>query len=168
MKEVWKSIPGFEGSYEVSNLGRVRSLDRVQTYRDGRVYHYKGKIRKMHKHDRTGHPQISLGGIPRKVHTLVLTAFVGPRPPGLEARHRDGDETNNRLNNLEWATRSDNTKDRKWHKGPDGYRKLTGEQASNIKKRLRGGAPRLQLAEEFGVSRNTIRAIAVGEIHVDA
>lgn len=108
MSEEWKDIPGYEGLYQVSNLGRVRSLDRKYS---------KGKDRKIVL-DAWGYPQVGLykgsSGKTFHVHRLVLLAFIGPCPKGMETRHfPDPDRTNNRLDNLSWGTRLENAKDAK-------------------------------------------------------
>lgn len=113
--ERWRPVVGYEGLYEVSDLGRVRSLD----YVDARGRLWQGGPRKSHPNVRSGHPQIHLGRHGRRrmayVHRLVLLAFVGPCPPGMEACHNDGNPTNNTLANLRWATRADNNLDRVRH-----------------------------------------------------
>lgn len=107
MIESWLPVVGYEGLYEVSDHGRVRSLDRVVLGRNrtGRVLAicYAGRRRV---------PQVSIGrdGVirHRKIHQLVLEAFVGPCPPGMEGCHNDDDTQNNHLSNLRWDTRSAN------------------------------------------------------------
>jgi hypothetical protein len=115
--ETWLPIPGWEGLYEVSDHGRVKSLSRV-------VMHSQGgpkRIRERILSNRIGssYPMVSLyaAGVSfeRQVHELVLTTFVGPCPEGMECRHRDGDKTNARLDNLHWGTHSDNEQDKKLH-----------------------------------------------------
>jgi hypothetical protein len=103
--EIWKPVLDFEGIYEVSNHGRVRT---VATQR----------IRKPSRCNTYGHQGLLLtrdGKVySRRVHCLVLEAFVGPRPPGTQACHApDPDPTNNRLDNLRWDTPSGNALDRK-------------------------------------------------------
>jgi HNH endonuclease len=85
----------------------------------------------------------------RTVHSLVMEAFVGPRPDGLEVRHLDGVPSNNALPNRECVTRSRNIQDMKWHAGRRGH-KLRPADVRDIKQRLRG--PRGKLAREYGVS----------------
>ena len=111
--EEWLPIPGHEGHYEVSNHGRVRSLDRVLTYENGRVQQHKGQILTLTP-DRGGYLQVKIGR--RKlVHRLVLEAFVGPAPENQECRHLDGDQKNNHLTNLRWGSRRENSLDRTRH-----------------------------------------------------
>lgn len=116
-QEVWKEVPGYGGSYEVSDLGRVRSVDRLTTRSDGVTRLMRGRVLKDAKCSQSGHRSVSLMdevGSARsfRVHTLVLMAFVGARPDGMEACHFDDDPSNNILTNLRWGTRSINTKDR--------------------------------------------------------
>lgn len=110
MSETWKPIPGHEGIYEVSDIGRVRSLDRVVA-RNRRV---KGRVLVLNLKS-NGYSQVELfsGGQGKWLmsHRLVLLAFAGPCPEGMEACHNDGDQTNNAPSNLRWDTRSANQMD---------------------------------------------------------
>ena len=114
--EEWRPVPGWE-YYEVSSLGRVRSLDRIVGCNGGtRVAH--GRVLTATPNS-TGYLCITLHeqgeGKNVQVHSLVLEAFVGPKPDGLEARHLDGNHLNNCLDNLRWGTRSENILDRVRH-----------------------------------------------------
>lgn len=113
--EIWKPVVGYEGLYEVSSFGRVRSVDRsVPTGRAGHApLRLKGRVLKL-RYNRQ-YPAITLhkeGGIKgRTVHSLVLEAFVGPRPPKRYGCHNDGDPRNNHIDNLRWDTQSNNLHD---------------------------------------------------------
>lgn len=120
MTEDWRPVVGFEGLYEVSNLGRVRSLDRVNSY--SRTCQYSGRILNVKRKYKgrllrpgtasNGYMTVSLGRSNSVcVHVLVLTAFAGPAPTGTECLHRDGTRTNNNAENLRWGTRSENILD---------------------------------------------------------
>ena len=119
--EQWRSVVGWEGFYEVSDHGRVRSVDRVIHY----VIHggaatktLVGQIMKLATHTH-GYAQVSMrrqGFVQtRLVHALVLEAFVGPAPNGMEGCHDDNDKFNNRLTNLRWDTHKANCEDRTRH-----------------------------------------------------
>lgn len=116
MTEEWRPIIGWEGFYEVSNLGRVRSVTRTV-----RV-HCKDKA----DHERTYIGNVLMGGVlpsghrfvnlrrpgmraarSMLVHQIVAEAFISARPHGLEVRHFDGDPSNNDVTNLRWGTRSE-------------------------------------------------------------
>jgi hypothetical protein len=101
MNENWRPIPGRAG-YEVSDLGRVRSIDRLvmKLACDGPAPHrLKGRVLKPGPTSR-GYLTVGLPGGTALVHRLVLTAFSGECPDGFEAGHRNGDKTDNRLANL--------------------------------------------------------------------
>ncbi len=103
----WKDIEGYEGYYQVSNIGEVRSVDRWVTYKNGRKIFRKGKLMKLSP-GTCGYPQVSLcsHGVEKKVsvHRLVATAFI-PNPDNLPfVNHKDENKSNNIWTNLEWCT----------------------------------------------------------------
>lgn len=106
MDEMWKPVVGYEGLYEVSSHGRVKSIPR---------YRVRGGIRKTTNNVRSGYPCLPLrkdGKTKmRTVHSLVMEAFVGPRPTGLDVRHLDGDPANCHLDNLCYGTKAENMQD---------------------------------------------------------
>lgn len=109
--EQWRPVVGYEGIYEVSSSGRVRSLART----DAQGGRRKERLLKPSRMDAWGHRGVKLrrDGVitSRYIHHLVLEAFVGPRPPGMEACHWNDVKDDNRLANLRWATKSDNRHD---------------------------------------------------------
>lgn len=174
MIEEWRSVVGYEGLYEVSNLGRVRSLDRLCKSNKRSDQWMKGRILKpkINRH-RQSRCTVALGKEGKVsypyISRLVLTAFVGPAPSGHDAAHWDGDPTNNRLDNLRWATDSENMMDKKRHgTDPSGTRnamsKLTEEQVLYIRRNYRRtsyhDSNALELSKQFNVCRGIILQVA--------
>jgi hypothetical protein len=118
MKEVWKDVVGYEGLYRVSVLGRIKSVDHMIGHWRGGLRTWPGRILKPFPHKR-GSLFIDLckkGAVNRFfVHHLVLLAFVGPRPSGMECCHGDGNNGNNKLSNLRWDTHASNEADKLKH-----------------------------------------------------
>ena len=173
-EELWKPVVGFEGSYEVSNMGRVRSLDRewVQEARGGTFYLYKRKGQMLKPGPSGGYPSVVLGrNNTRLVHRLVAEAFIGPYPEGQEVRHKDGTRANPCLYNLEYGTRSQNIEDEVrqgtfWAR----YirrRKIPSSEHEAIKTLYETGLYRMKdIAELYGVkSEVTILHIIRGRKH---
>jgi len=109
--EIWKDIPGYEGRYQVSDAGRVRSVDRpvrVVCHGVDTVRVAQGKVLRPGRNN-SGHVTVALGrGNSRLVHQLVLEAFVGQCPNGCEVLHLNHQPADNRLSNLSYGTRSEN------------------------------------------------------------
>lgn len=115
--EEWRPVVGYEGHYEVSDMGRVRSLTREVQHIDG-VWHQKqGRILRQWIGTGNGYSYVSLkqGGTKANwcVHRLVALAFLGPQPEGQEVCHGNGNRRDARLVNLRWDTHSANMFDRR-------------------------------------------------------
>jgi hypothetical protein len=99
----------------------------------------------------------------RYIHRLVLAAFAGPCPEGMVCRHLDGDRTNNRVSNLAWGTHADNEADKvrhgTWLVGEQINSKLTEQQVMEIRRRRVEGVTFIELASDYGVTRQNIMAI---------
>lgn len=154
--ENWKPVVGFEGIYEISDFGRVK------TVKTGRI-----KTPSVNKKD--GRLSIMLWKNNKfkmmKVHRLVLLAFVGPAPAKHECCHNDGNPQHNHISNLRWDTAAANQADRVKHGTSNrGERcaaaKLTTEQVIAIR-----ADDRLQreIAADYGVRENTISRIKSGK-----
>lgn len=115
MTEIWKTIPGFEGRYEVSDEGRVRSTGFYVRIRSEKLRWAAPKVLKAQVKRPSGHLFVSPDHKRVYIHRAVLTAFIGPCPDGLEGCHDDGDTTNNWLSNLRWDTRQSNVDDSIFH-----------------------------------------------------
>jgi len=154
-KEIWLPIVGYEGWYEISDLGRVK---RVKAGRGT----YIGRTLKI-RADSHGYQQTFLykNGEDNAilVHRIVMASFVGVCPTGKTVNHKDGDRTNNRLENLEYITPSEN----KIHAIRIGLcpTKLTKEDVHKIRGCL-GKKPYKLIAACFNVSLPTIYDIAAG------
>lgn len=161
--EEWRDVVGCP-AYEVSNLGRVRSW-----------WSSHGHVRSVPRL-RTPVPATKRGGYPtvllsvagarrlRYVHHLVLEAFVGPRPSAQECRHKDGNVTNNTVDNLAWATHAENLADKvahgtSQHGERNAQAKLTNAEAATIRN---SKEPLKVLAARFGVRESTISRIRSG------
>jgi hypothetical protein len=118
--EKWLPVVGHEGTFEVSNLGRVRSVTRTVQYVDGRSRLYESQEIKVSMGPR-GYLIVGLSGKTPTLHKVVATAFHGQRPEGLCARHLDGNVHNNRADNLAWGTYHQNRLDQQSH-GTDAKR----------------------------------------------
>ena len=115
MTELWKGIPGYR--YEVSNLGRVRSLDRLTLRRHGQYkrkwWKYRGRVLRPGIYKKYGYPIVVLRRMSKSrtfnVHQLVADAFL-PKPTmaRVEINHIDGNKSNPAVTNLEWITHSEN------------------------------------------------------------
>jgi hypothetical protein len=181
-EEIWRACIGFEGLYEVSNLGRVRRVGKAARTGKGRGGGATiGKIKTGHV-TQFGYVQVVLWADgkaeARQVHRLVAEAFHGRRPPGHEPNHKDGNKQNNFDTNLEWMTRSDNMR----HAYANGLRErkavaksgeahhnatLTDEQVAHIRARFKRGAGPA-LAREFSVNHATIYRIVKGKTRAGA
>lgn len=122
MNEVWKPIEGYEGRYEVSNSGLVRSLN----------YHRTGKVKILKTHtDRYGYVCVELPKENNRrkhltVHRLVAQAFVPNPKEKPEVNHKDGDKQNNCFSNLEWVTMAENQR----HAWINGMKELSRRKSS--------------------------------------
>lgn len=132
--EIWKPVAGYEGRYEVSNLGRVRSLEMTHRNARNRLCTYPGRVLSGTLNP-GGYPTFSTRGPgvkPRtlRVHVAVCTAFNGPKPSEAhEVNHKNFVRTDNRAENLEWVLHVENVK---LSKEAGRMRALGGKKAGNI------------------------------------
>lgn len=161
--EIWKDVVGYEGMYEVSNKGRVRSLDR----KDIRGRRVKGKYLKYKKTSR-GYLSLQLCGKDCLIHRLVAKAFI-PNPENKpQVNHIDGDKSNNNVENLEWCTSSENNKHRYRYGlyNQDGVKnpqsKFTEEDVKEILEMLYKNITLTEIAKQYNVSITTISNIKNG------
>ena len=170
MTERWKDVPGYEGLYQVSDMGRVKKLVGTKCKKD--------RLKKLVL-TKNGRFSVSLYKNNREkkmlVHRLVLMAFVGPPASEQITRHLDGNPINNDLNNLKWGTHKENQRDSMEHGtksdpprvdnsgSRNGQSKLTESQASKISVMAKAGRhTQRKIAEMFGVTQQTVSDIKVG------
>lgn len=171
----YRDVPGFPG-YRVGDDGSVWSCWRhhpVPGVRGGSVVRPDGDWRRMAPgRSHRGHLRVVLHrngkSYNRSVHRLVLEAFVGPCPRGMQCRHfPDRNPENNALANLRWGTHMENTLDRSVHGttprgGAHWNAKLSDEQVAEILRLRRGGEARAVVARRFGVCTDTVGYIDRG------
>lgn len=172
--EIWKDVIGYEGYYEVSSLGRIKSKTRRVPMSDGRMYRITGKVLKCQELGKYMAVCLSKSGKEelKTIHRLVLLAFVGERKDKPQCRHMNGKSHDNRLENLRWGTVQDNADDRARH-GTDERsccagekhwnNKLTNEQVRDIRKRLAIGENNCSIARKHNVTDACVRAIKTGK-----
>ena len=167
--ETWRDVPGYEGRYEVSDLGNVRS------------WAVRGEVGSRRATPRTlsqatgkrGRKTVSLvpegasAGRTHTVHGLVASAFIGPRPEGMQVAHWDGDAGNNRLSNLRYATPEENSADAIRHETlMRGSRhtsaRLTEAEVLGVSEALDRGERQIDVALRHGVSKQVVNDIRLG------
>ena len=170
--EIWKWVVGYEEYYKVSNYGRIKRVKNINyTVKFGVGWRKIRLNREILKTGKGQYPRITLTTKVKRerfnLHIVVLLAFRGPCPDGMESCHKDDDRTNNNINNLYWGTRSNNIYDAiRNGKKPS----QQGESHSQVKlnkikvKKIRklyksGGYSRSQLGDKFDVTKACIQAV---------
>lgn len=157
----WRWVVGYEGHYAISSDGLLVSLRYM--HRDvpgGRIKlvttnQWGYKTTRIWKNNKAKNVWI---------HRLVLEAFVGPRPDGMECAHLDGNPANNRIENLKWCTKQENLGHRKTHGtlargSKQGSSVLTEDQVAAIKAMLKYGVPQVVIARAVSTTPSTINSI---------
>ncbi len=157
--ETWLPIPGYELLYEVSDLGRVRSLPR----KGGRNRTYGGKILKPIRSGRYYAVALSRDRIEVKhrLHALVALTFIGPPPPGQVVRHGPAGSLDNRLANLSYGTHADNSADQV-RDGTVANAKLNPALVLQLRQRVAAGETQAAVARSLGLTRTTVNGIVRG------
>lgn len=169
IQEIWLSIPGHVGMYEVSNLGEIRSLNRVVIGKGGSTYIRCGKVLKKILNS-NGYYVIGLciNGKSKmcKVHRLVAQVFLPNLNDHPQVNHIDGNKTNNIVSNLEWCTNAENTQ-HAYNSGlkfgsvgsKNGNSKLNEIDVETINIRLANGESARSLAKIYGVHHSLLSLI---------
>lgn len=170
MTEIWKDIPGFVGVYQASNSGRIRSLGKLLGSPSFRFRYKTVTVLKSHR-DHRGYFKLILSCQEGKrsflVHRLVLMAFAGECPEGMEGAHIDGNKENNVADNLVWKTRLENIRDKHAHgtmrHGIQIYSaKIDESKAVEAVSLARSGASKKSIASKYGVSVQIIKRVLSG------
>ena len=165
--EEWKVIDGYGERYTVSNTGKVRREVPTHMYTAHSLLSY--NIRRNYRYVQLWNRETKRRDS-HAVHQLVATYFIGPCPDGkTEVNHRDGDPTNNHVDNLEWVTHQENQQhafdelNRESLKGEQhGCAKLTEADIYDIRAMFRDGLGNKEIAIKYGVTRQAIRAVRLG------
>lgn len=152
--EQWKPVPSYP-DYEVSDRGRVRS-------------HKRDRIRIMNLFTKERYPRLSLynRGCQRTwlVHSLVMLAFAGPCPDGMEVCHNDGNTLNNTIDNLRYDTKLNNEHDKTEEARIRMGQKIRDREVPEIRERyMQGGITQDVLAREYGVHYSSINRLVRGK-----
>jgi len=172
VSRLWKPIPGYEGKYEISDDGQVRSLARVvPTPKGSRLTQ---ELLLTARPNRCGYlcVHLSRDGKTKNltVHSLVAASFLGPRPEKAHVAHRDGNPANAKLGNLRYATPAENERDKEAHgtkffpRGElNASAKLTPADVSAIKGMVASGRTQTSVALKFGVDPSMVSHILRGK-----
>lgn len=174
MKEAWESIKGYEGIYEISNTGKVKSISREIKNKNGKVFKTKtkiltpigvGKYKGVQLCNEDGHKKYY-------VHRLVAFHFLGdPEKKDWTVNHKDGDKNNNHVMNLEWLSMADNIRHAfetglNNHYGENNPRcKFSDETVVELRRLYKtGDYSQAELAREFGISKMQVHRIVKNKL----
>ena len=165
-REEWLPVAGYEGLYEVSSLGNIRSLDRYCLGKDGRAELHHGKVLYNTPGKRgyvTVHLRDALGRCRRRsAHSVVAEAFLGARPAGHDILHLNGRRTDNRVANLRYGSRAENLHQTYEYGGRAGPGKLDAKDVKDIRKLVDDNVSDVEIARLYGVHRSAIYRIRKG------
>ncbi len=172
MEEIWKDIPGYNGHYQASSLGRIRSFFNLGRNLKSRVSDSAVRIMSPAT-GKFGYRYLSLYIAPMTkkgnlVHSLIAETFLGPRPTGYDIRHIDGNKANNAASNLAYGTRIENEADKLLHGtsnrgGRNGMAKMTERTVILARQMKKAGYGLIAIAATFGLKPGGMRAILNGQ-----
>jgi len=169
--EVWRDVPGYEGLYQASYLGRVKRLEGVVTCRDGKLKPIRERVLRPGIRGAYLKVELCAKGIitSLSVHRLVCSAFHGEGAEGHEVNHRDSDKHNNVAANLEWVSRLGNVRHAhlagRMHATTNPGRgvKLSQSDVDVIRAESARGVMRKDLARRFGVDPSMVSSVVLGK-----
>lgn len=156
-QEIWKDIKGYEGLYQISNLGRVKSLPRNGTIKTKRIIKY--------ELDKYGYPQVILNNKKHKcfrVHRLVAEAFILNPQNKSTVNHIDGNKTNNKVSNLEWNTVKENND----HALKTGLQRFTGNKINQFsldKKFIKKWNSQREIERNLKINHSNLKLACIGK-----
>lgn len=172
MEEIWKPVVGYDGFYEVSNLGQIRSLDRV----DKKKRFWKGRILKQYPRKGYLHVNLSVNGERNSVavHRVVAEAFLLNPKNKPQVNHIDENKANNVVSNLEFCTACENvnhgTRSKRSADSQRGEKshshRITSEQVNEIRENYVRGSKQFgqkAFADKFGISISAVSLIILGK-----
>ena len=170
-ESIWRPVEGYEGIYEVSSAGEVKSLPRLKYcgHKGSPPQKVEGRILKVSE-DRLGYSRVKLSkngtSKLKYLHRIIASAFIENITEKTEVNHIDGDKSNNMLNNLEWVNRSENMKHNfsigisNGHRGEDNNKaKLSWDSVKQIRKLYFDGVSQKELSKKFEVTTANISCI---------
>lgn len=176
-QEIWKPVPGYEGLYEASNNGRIRSLDRSVECSDGSTRTYRGRVLRLGvRSDDRKTVVFSKNGLTKtcNIARTIAATFLGPCPEDREVNHIDGDRTNDGADNLEYVTALENTRHAmalgifNTSGSAHGNAKLTESDIREMRRRSANGEAPIDMKDDYPVNMSTIRAIIRGDVWTHA
>lgn len=165
-QEIWVDVPGFYGLYQVSNTGKIKTIDRPTKHNYGGIAIKKSRIMKLTSNNGYLGSRFNKDGKYKQflVHRIVALAFMHNPENKPCVNHKDGDKANNNVGNLEWCTYLEN----QTHADATGLRNIVGENNGRAKlsiedvsiiRNLCKSESSLEIAKRFGVTQQNINSI---------
>jgi hypothetical protein len=165
MNRIWKDVIGYEGIYQVSNDGLIKSLERICYHRNGKSYKLNERLLTLKLPKNAKYYQVILykdyGYKLHRIHRLVGEAFLYKENDNLEINHKDGNKLNNNLSNLEWVTKSENIiHSHNVLNQDNGENRYNSKlKSSDIFEIRNSNLSQIKLAEKYNVSKTCIQHI---------